>query len=291
MGQSSMSEHLLLSATKCDNWTNFVREIESIEHAKKTISAPTPMERDAFQGNCHKCGKYGHTAKECRNSSLGGAEKASVCALCGKEHHGQCWTRSYTSSHKDSQEGGWKDDRKGNGKGTQKGGKSNGGKGGHQGKGKGKGKKGQRLNEITEPAEEQWTGGSWEQWSDQSWNAEADTESWRDTADSSSRASAAAEEFQHAFFGELRLSNLGSAKHIEPFQPDWSDPSQRTITFGIDTAACKTVVLANQRTALQAETKVYDQGKRILCTLDGTGNRMAIESRKVNCRRPLMFQF
>ena len=34
--------------------------------------------------------------------------------------------------------------------------------------------------------------------------------------------------------------------------------------------------------------KVYDQGKRILCTLDGTGEPMAIESRKVNCRRPLM---
>ena len=29
----------------------------------------------------------------------------------------------------------------------------------------GKGKKGQRLNEFTEPPEEQWTCGSWEQWS------------------------------------------------------------------------------------------------------------------------------
>ena len=34
--------------------------------------------------------------------------------------------------------------------------------------------------------------------------------------------------------------------------------------------------------------KVYDQGKRILCTLDETGKPEAIESRKVNCRRPLM---
>ena len=37
----------------------FVREIESIEHAKKTNTAPTPMDLDASQGNCHKCGKYG----------------------------------------------------------------------------------------------------------------------------------------------------------------------------------------------------------------------------------------
>ena len=29
------------------------------------------------------------------------------------------------------------------------------------GKEEGEGKKGQRLNEITEPPEEQWTGGSW----------------------------------------------------------------------------------------------------------------------------------
>ena len=97
MDQSIMREHLLLSATKCDSWSNFVREVESIEHAKKTISAPTPMEIDSIQGNCLKCGKYGHIAKECRNSSHGGAG-----SQCGK-HHGQCWTRSYMSSHKVSQ--------------------------------------------------------------------------------------------------------------------------------------------------------------------------------------------
>ena len=71
--------------------------------------------------------------------------------------NGQCWIQSYTSSNKDSQRGGWKGDRKGNGKGTQKGGQFKGGKnGGNHGTSKGKGKKGQRLNEITEPPEEQW---------------------------------------------------------------------------------------------------------------------------------------
>ena len=122
MGQNSMGEHLLMSATKCDSWTNFVREIESIVHARQTIAAPTPMVLDVFQGNCHKCGKYGHTVKECRSSNHGGAEKPQ-CAQCGKKHLGQCWIRSYTSSRKDSQKGGWKGHRKGNGKGTHKGGK------------------------------------------------------------------------------------------------------------------------------------------------------------------------
>ena len=32
-------------------------------------------------------------------------------------------------------------------------------------------------------------------------------------------------------------------------QPDRSDPSQRTITFGTDTAACKTVVFTNHPAA------------------------------------------
>ena len=34
--------------------------------------------------------------------------------------------------------------------------------------------------------------------------------------------------------------------------------------------------------------KVYDQEKRILCSFDETGKPMAIESRNVDCRRPLM---
>ena len=110
-GQSSIKEYLLLSAGKCDSWSNFIREVEAFEHAKKTISAPTPMEIDACQTVCHNCGKYGHTAKECRSLSHGGAEKPQ-CPQCGKKHHGQCWTRSYTSSHRESPKGGWKSGRK-----------------------------------------------------------------------------------------------------------------------------------------------------------------------------------
>ena len=128
--------------------------------------------------------------------------------------------------------------------------------------------------------------------------------SWRDddwyTADSISQTSAAAEEFQHASIGDLRLSNLGFVTDIESFQHDPSAPSQRTLTFGIDTAACNTVVPVNHPAArgyvvhkdsllgcgysTAGRDKVYDQGKRILCTLGGTGKPMATESRKVNCR-------
>ena len=97
---------------------------------------------------------------------------------------------------------------------------------------------------------------------------------------------------------------MGFVKQIESFQHERLGPSQRTVTFGIDTSACKTVVPANHPAArgylvhkdfllgcaysTAGRDKVYDQGKRILCTLDETGNPMAIESRKVNCRRPSM---
>ena len=118
---------------------------------------------------------------------------------------------------------------------------------------------------------------------------DADNVSWREddwyTAESSTQASAAAEEFQHASYGcDSRI--FGSANHIESFQPHRFDPSQRTITFGIDAALCKAVVLSNHPAArgylihkhsllgcahsTAGRDKVYDQGKRILCTLDGS---------------------
>ena len=133
--------------------------------------------------------------------------------------------------------------------------------------------------------------------------------SWREagdwyTAESSSQASQAAEEFQHASFGELRLSIFGFASRIEAFQPDRLGPSHRTITSGIIPRHAKTVVPVNHPAArgymihkdsslgcacsTAGKDKVYDQSKRILCTLNAPGKPMVIESRKVNCGRPLM---
>ena len=127
-----------------------------------------------------KCGGYGHTAKECWSSNHGAAEKPQMCTVWketswrvfDKELHIILWRFTARRMERKRKE---KTASR-----TQRGGKFKGGKGGNHGKGKGKGKKGQRLNEITEPPEEQWTGGSWEQWPEQSWNAEIDIASWRD---------------------------------------------------------------------------------------------------------------
>ena len=270
MGQKSMREHLLMSATKYDSWTNFVREIESIEHARTTITAPTPMELDAFQGNCHKCGKYGHIGKECRSSSHGGAGKPQ-CAQCGKKHHGQCWVRSYTSSKKDSQKGGWKKvTEKETAREPRKMESSKEEKAETMGKEKVKERK---DNVPTKSQNHQKNSGQVDLGNNGRNNrgTQKQTASWRDdgwhTADSNSQTSAA-EEFQHASIGDLRLSKLGFVKHIKSFQ-DRLDPSQRTVTFCIDTAACKTVLpitlqhvdswstktlFLHVRAALQAET-------------------------------------
>ena len=83
-----------------------------------------------------------------------------------------------------------------------------------------------------------------------------------------------------------------------------TDQSRRTITFGIDTAACRTVIPPSHPAARgykvhwDAETgvpystagksMVWDEGRRILVAKQATGEPMTIDSRQVEVRRPLM---
>ena len=206
VGQNSMKEHLLMSATKGDSWTNFVREIELIEYARKTITAPSPMDLDAFQGTVTSAGSMDtlrknvgvRTMEEQRNLNVHNVETNIMDSVGeGVTHHS---IKIYSKEEgKETEKETSREPRKVESSKVH-------------GKGKGKGKKGQRLNEITEPPEKQWTGGSWEQ---------IDTTSWRDddwhTADSGSQTSATAEEFQSASIGDLPLEFV---KHVESFQHD-----------------------------------------------------------------------
>ena len=63
MGQNSTKEHLLMSATTCDRWTNFVREIES----KETVTSAGSMDT---------------LRKNIGGRTIEGAEKPQ-CAQCG----------------------------------------------------------------------------------------------------------------------------------------------------------------------------------------------------------------
>ena len=154
MGQSSMREHLLLSATKCDSWTNVPPSATAGQTSFEKLNRLSTRRKPSVHRRRWKLTHFKVTATSPENTdtlrksvgirAMGGAEKPQ-CALCGKnimDSVGHGAARHPTKIHS----------------------KSKGGRGGNQRKGKGKGKKGQRLNEITEPPEEQWTGGSWEQW-------------------------------------------------------------------------------------------------------------------------------
>ena len=212
-----------------DAFTTFER-IESIEHARKTI----PMDLDAFQGNCHRWGKYGHTAKECRSSKHGRAEKPQR-AQCGKKHHGQCWTRSYTSSRKDSQKGGWKGDRKGNGKGTKKGGKIKGGKGGNHGNGKRTGKKGQRLNDQKNSGQVDLGNSGLNNLGAQKLTLRVGVTMIGTLQIRILRLQQQQKNFSMrlSVICDSRIWVMSNTSNL--FKDDRLDPSQRTITFGIDT--------------------------------------------------------
>ena len=80
MGQNSMGEHLLMSATKCDSWTNFVREIESIEHARKTITASTPTDLMHSKESVTSAGSTDKLRKSVGVRAMEGRE-ASMCTM------------------------------------------------------------------------------------------------------------------------------------------------------------------------------------------------------------------
>ena len=141
-----------------------------------------------------------------------------------------------------------KEARKEMAKETQKGGKHKGGKGGNQEKCKGKGKDmqvSQRTRRICRRTVKKCSVGTDGRAKQTAQNGRKQTFG-QDVVDTPwsrvPKASAVAEEFQPATVGERRLSNLGFDNekewNIGAFQHDRVDPSQRTITFGIDTAAC-----------------------------------------------------
>ena len=83
-----------------------------------------------------------------------------------------------------------------------------------------------------------------------------------------------------------------------------TDQTNRTITFGVDTAACRTVVPGNHPAArgcrvhwdpgagvpyfTAGKSVVWDEGRRLLVAKQATGEPVMIESRQATVRRPLM---
>ena len=152
-----------MSATKCDSWTNLVREIESIEHARKTITASTPMDLDAFQGTCHNVRDVWDTPR--KNVGVRTMERQRNLHVHNVERNimesvGQGVTHHPKKTHR-KEDG--KETEKETAREPRKVESSEVEKAETIGKEKVKERR-DNVSKITEPPEEQWTGGSWEQW-------------------------------------------------------------------------------------------------------------------------------
>ena len=170
-----------------------------------------------------------------------------------------------------------------------------------------------------------WSAGAWsneEQWSSQSWSEQASGDA-AGTATNNAGLSelgglslCAMEEYPNLIEldGSVRGFERGgvvggdSAMIIESLGIEAvdtrTDRSHRAITFGIDTAACRTVVPANHPAArgyrlhkdaesgaaysTAGKSLVYDEGRRVLVAKQSSGEPMSIDSRQARVRRPLM---
>ena len=214
IGQNSMKEHLLMSATTCDSWTNFVRQIESIlstqekpslhrhrwslMHFKETVTSAGCT--DTLRKSVGARAMEGQRSPNVHNVERNIMYRVGY----GATHHPTKIHRK--EDVKVTEEETAREPRKVESS---------------------KEEKAETMRKVK--VEERKENVSTKSQNHQKNSGQvdlgnkADTASWRDddwyTADSISQTSAA-EEFQHASVGDLRLSNLGFVKDIESFQHD-----------------------------------------------------------------------
>ena len=273
MGHNSMKEHLLMSATMCDSWDEFfLREIESIKHARKTITAPTPMELMHFKGNCHKCGRtlrknVGIRAMEGQRSlNVHNVERNIMDSVgYGPTHH-------HTKIHR-KEDG--KETEKESAREPRKVESSKVEKAGTMEKEK---VKERRDNVSTKSQNHQRNSEQVDLGNSGLNNLGTQKPTLRvgvtmfGTLQIQILRLQEPKNFSVRLSVILRLSNFGSVKHIESFQHDRLDPSQRTIIL--------LFLLITLHYVGIWSTKIHywdvrtAQGKRILCTLDETRKPM-----------------
>ena len=255
--KGNFRDHLLINTSGTKQWSRFIKEIEAVELARLN-SRPTPMDLSAvghdqpkrFEGNCSWCGTYGNMDRDCWR-------KAAAQSQSSKGP--QSWNTSQWSQWGDR--GGGKDHGKGKGKGKSK------------SKGKGKGKKGSKgLHEMEDQSSEQegysqeWYAsqnvwyedsgpggtelheGQWDSHDQNSTSWETPNE-WTSTASSSQQA-APNTGGSIQMLGGLDLCAVEKCdRNTMKTTNVRTDQSNRKITFGVDTAACRTVVPGNHPAA------------------------------------------
>ena len=326
--KGNFRDHLLINTSQTTDWNQFMKEIENVEAARKNTKA-IPMDLSAFgeneqyAGNCSWCQAYGHMARDCRKKQQYKAAQEGKGGSTPWAYPAAGSQSSWPGASKGKDKGKEKGSDKGKGKGPDKGkGKGKKGKGG-----KGAGKKGKKgLHEMEgETPKDDWPTDQWnppaENYGGETWwhegageNDEWRTENWATGAwqnESSSGAALAQER------GISMLGGLGICELAQTQTANWgleslgleavdvrSDRSRRTITFGVDTAACRTVVPASHPAArgyrvhsdsekgapyaTAGKSLVWDEGHRLLVAKQASGGPMTLSTRQAQVRRPLM---
>ena len=261
----SLKEHMLLAASKAASWAEFCGELEAIELAKKSLSS-TPQPMSMDALDGKFAGKCGYCSATGHKEADCRKKKADKAA--GREEAPKC-SNCGRAGHA-AKDCWWpkKDANK---------------KGGPKGRGK-KGKKGKGLHECEED-DENWPEDSQPQGGAASKDAAANS-----TSEPACEA-----------LGGLSICALG----LEAVMSERDDASSRAITFGVDTAACRTVVTPNHPAVRGYKTHVdpitgtlystagtagvKDEGRRVLCAANPKGpDPLVLDTRSAKTRRPLM---
>ena len=274
MQKGSLQEHLLLYSERCSSYAEFRQEIDTIARAQQAKLLQTqPMDISAFggkagkqgakgggkhgkagtsnppkfEGECRKCGKKGHMAKDCwsKGQSKGGSNQK---ADAGKRACFECGSTSHLA--KDCRAPKEKRDAY-----------------------KAKQRKGKNVHEL-----DQAQGGSVEEL-----NAD----------------------LGQFMLCELCGTNRQPRRQNQRLAADRADSTRRHITFGVDSAACVTVVPSEHEAArgykvwqdsgfgrnysCANNAKVPDEGLRVLSVKTGGGQKpVLIRTRKAKVKRPLL---
>jgi len=283
IAKGSLREHMLLHSERTETYEAFRAEIDTIARAQAaTLLGATPMDVSAFgkggvkptkfDGNCSNCGKKGHKVKDCFLPG-GGAHKP----------------------------GG-----KGGGKGNKKGGQAPGSGGGKSGQPGNNAKKCFRCG-MTNHVKADCRASDAKVAKHQA--SQKNVRSLEETGDGDLNATSQ----DGGSIGGFDLCQLCGAQATEipmdlcEVANDAEDGDKRTITFAVDTAACRTVVPLGHEacrgyrvhsdeytgqtygTASKKGPRIKDEGKRILQTKgDGQNLPQRLNTRKADVNKPLL---